>query len=782
MPKRGATGQRQPGTPGGEAEGNKQMPLQPIVAPTSQLPTPAQLPKRVKKEQPQTEAPRRPREPPAEPQPALKRPRQFEADLLSVPSPGRSAVAASPKATSGRSGNSSRRASTGGIAGTLSDVRNLLEAVQDVEGVKEIVQRFPECVLLGGIAARRELLAALLGSGEHGIAASAAALLVAPGMRQPIFLELRNAGEDAGTAIAGPEADLWLRNLSEAVQQGLGNRMKVEPLRLRLSTQGCSNLDVVDLPERSGQAVPLQVTQKIEEMRVRHIGSSANLLVCLEPGPPLDLCRRFDPQLVRTVLLGAAARSIDGAEALPPSELCGPAAARALEDRFAALCHERMPQWLAGLERLELRLSRSEQEAKEVELREAPEEVLRRARAAGLSFGRALQEIIGGAPGCSAGALALEEELLEFAAAAARGHCSAGPTLTADDAAESARELFASFNGVEGYAAYLKTAVRIPGAEEALNGGAAWRRLLAEVEVAMRLASPPQEELDRLLKAAVAAGGTGVHGHQRWEDVASKLMLSIAFVPLLRRVQYVTARVVWVLKHQKAAISEWMSTLSDGPAARFYSPLFAQHLSVLRASPIVRDLVFTAYDEAVATVGIQVLKNLSGTLLAASINPEIMLRPRTETSLEPQLISSMPAMGSGRGKEARRRVITEMQLRSGPSTGLPRELQDRVFDPREAKQALPLVEYRLRQAFSVLADILANQAVAFSDAAMASLCRREVDEAMTAIDFSPEQRVVLSERHVELSDVARQVQERLRIVRRATVVLRGVLTGGPVRG
>lgn len=37
--------------------------------------------------------------------------------------------------------------------------------------------------------------------------------------------------------------------------------------------------------------------------------------------------------------------------------------------------------------------------------------------------------------------------------------------------------------------------LRIPGSDVALNGGASWRRLLAEVEVAVRLAHPPEEHM-----------------------------------------------------------------------------------------------------------------------------------------------------------------------------------------------------------------------------------------------------------------------------------------------
>lgn len=688
--------------------------------------------------------------------------------MLASPAPGGSTSNLQQKPRKPKRGNGGE-----GIAWVLSEVRNQLESISDVEGVPELLERFPECVLLGGIAARRELVAALLG--QHGVAASAAALLVAPGMRQPVALELRCGSEDFGPA-QGPEAEGWLRSVAQAAAQALGQRLKVDTLRLRLSAMGCANLDVIDLPERQGQA---GMSPKIEEMRTKHAGSTSNLLVCLEPGPYLDLCKRFDPALKRTVLIGAA-NSAEGVEGeLPPQVDCGPAAAKALEDRFAQLCHERLPQWLRELERLEMRLSRSQREAREVEKRETREEVLRHARAAGISFGRALQHVVGGTPGCHAGALTLEEELNEFYAAASKGACGClegGKGLTPEEAKIAAEEVFANFDGPAGYAAYLRDEVKVPGADVQLNGGAAWQRLLAEIEVSMRLAHPPPEELQGLMLASIRAGGTGVHGHQRWEDVASKLMLSVSFEPLRRRVRYVAARVVWVLKHQKATVSEWMSMLSDGPSARLHSPLFGQHLDVLRTYPIVRELVFNAYDSAASKIGQQVLRNLEGTLVAACINPDIMLRPSTEPDLGEPKAPTSKSSGSSRSSnaETRKRVASEMRCRSGRSGGLPVQLRDRVFEPGEAARTVPFVEAKLRKAFSALATILANQAFAFADTSMSYLCHRHVDEAMSAIDFTEDQSRAVTQRHEELEAVAKQVEQRLQGVKRCIAALRGV--------
>lgn len=728
----------------------------------------AQPQKKVKKEPPQPGR-REKRNPPANESPPL-------ASAMLAPSPARAmAIVPEPKAKR-------RRRTMDGIAWALSEVRNQLENICDVEGVRDLLSRFPECVLLGGIAARRELMAGLLG--ETAVAQAASAVLVQPGMRQPIALELRCSNADLGHPQA-PEAESWLRGVQNATQQALGQRLKLESLRLRLSAAGCANLDVVDLPEKCSMLA--EPPLKIEEMRLKHMGSSCNLLVCLEQGPPLELCKRFDPQLVRTLLVGAAASSVcsGGDDSLPASILCGPDAATCLEERFSSLCRERAPQWLSSLERLEGRLMKSSKEARELAHKESTLELLSKARYAGFSFGRALQEVIQGTPGCNAGASTLEEELLDFAASAAMGHCGAGDFLLGQDAAAAAAAVFESFGGVEGYTTYLRNEVKIPGADVALNGGASWRRLLAEVEVAVRLAHPPQESLKNFAVAAICAGGTGMHGHQRWEDVSSKLMLTIAFEPLVLRLRYVTARVIWLLRQQKLAVSEWMSFLAEGPGARISSPLFTQHLTAMRSSPVVRDLVYGAFDDAVGAVGEQLMKNLMGTLTAACINPEIMLRPRTDPDLDLTVEKEQKDCemnGKEKGKEldplrkrreARQRVAQEMRKRSGPELcGLPAQLQDRIFDPKDVKSSAPLVVRKLHKAFGTLAGILATQAYAFADASLTSLSRREVDEAMNGIDFSPEQRRILEARHQELYDVAKEVDGRLESVKKCLSTLR----------
>merc|ERR1712137_68791 len=194
-------------------------------------------------------------------------------------------------------------------------------------------------------------------------------------------------------------------------------------------------------------------------------------------------------------------------------------------------------------------------------------------------------------------------------------------------------------------------------------------------------------------------------------------------------------------------------------------------LALLRANTFTRELVFGAFDQACSLVSEELLKNLEGTLLAGSMNPKVMLRPQTKTDLNPAAMSTTPKTQRSCG--SRHRVANEIKQRVGPSGDLPKDLRDRMFEAKEAAVALPYVELELRKAFHVLAGVLANQAFAFSDTTLCQLSRRQIDEAMSSMQFSPEQQEALSSRNEEMRAAVNKVGTRLEAIRRCKDALRG---------
>merc|ERR1719388_127394 len=155
----------------------------------------------------------------------------------------------------------------------------------------------------------------------------------------------------------------------------------------------------------------------------------------------------------------------------------------------------------------------------------------------------------------------------------------------------------------------------------------------------------------------------------------------------------------------------------------------------MRSSPLTRDLVFQAYDRACEAAAARLLQILESTLTAACLNASSVMRPNTKPSVT---------------NDARKRVIDELQRRTCGSGGLLPNMRDRTFQPKEAEKAMAAVEQELKRAFSKLSNILANQAVAFADTTLTTLCRRYMDEEMSCIRLDENQERAVGVRHAEL--------------------------------
>lgn len=427
-----------------------------------------------------------------------------------------------------------------------------------------------------------------------------------------------------------------------------------------------------------------------------------------------------------------------------------------LEERVAKITQNKMPRWIADMENLATYLGKSLAEYKSMARAESGMELLRRVRAAGLGFGGALQHVVSGTAGCGSTDMTLEEELMEFSAAMASTKCWAGSRVTGQEARVAAEELWSSFNGVERYTAYVRENLGMGSVDMPLNGGAAWHRLTKEIEIAMRLVHPSVKHVQELVIATVQAGGTGLRGNQDWDDIAAKLLLEIAYEPLRRRIHYVVARVSWALQQLKSSVVELMATAADMPASRMYSPLFPQHLDIVRSGPLARDLILGAFDEATSNVATKLLKHLEGTLNAMCFNPRIMRRPSTGPDCVKEILK--PCQPS----RARDRVKAEMALRRGSAhDGLLTSLQDLTFIPSEAEKVLPRVQKDLYRVFKVLANLLSDQTAMFADTSVLVFSNRQLDETMNAIQLSPEQWKVMDAREGELQTKVTKARNRL---------------------
>lgn len=391
------------------------------------------------------------------------------------------------------------------------------------------------------------------------------------------------------------------------------------------------------------------------------------------------------------------------------------------------------------------------------------EALLRTSREVGVSIVRALQHVAGGtlSEGSFCTTMTLDQELAKFADAAANGRCgfSGGEcSLSASEAADAAADVWRGFGGVQGYAVYLRESIDISGADSLLSGGASWQRLVAEVEVAARLAHLPPEASALLGRAALQFGGPSwTQSRQRLEDLAPQLMLGVAFAPLQSRARYVAARTAWALRQQQATAMGWLRSLSSDPACRNYSPLFLEHHRIIESSPSVQELVAMAMEEAVATVAGQLLRNLEATLTAGCCSPLLLLRPRT-VCVE-RVGENTVGTGSGadvsdgiaelRGQVADLATSKGVDPQETPCVGRPGEsLGDHRSEARRRVREewlrrdagsvakggdAAFLDAQLLHCFKVLRGALSSQVIAFAGSALLAFSRRHIDEALASL-------------------------------------------------
>eukprot|EP00929_Paragymnodinium_shiwhaense_P094385 TRINITY_DN5491_c0_g1_i1.p1 TRINITY_DN5491_c0_g1~~TRINITY_DN5491_c0_g1_i1.p1 ORF type:complete len:816 (-),score=250.87 TRINITY_DN5491_c0_g1_i1:332-2716(-) len=432
---------------------------------------------------------------------------------------------------------------------------------------------------------------------------------------------------------------------------------------------------------------------------------------------------------------------------------------------FRKLLQQHGQKIIGGLERVAQKVQSEKQAAESAAREAAPTHLLREARATASQCGRMCEQVMRLQVDSAAGqAWTLEEELTQFDSWLKSGcfglfeGLDSRPSFCADELADAAEDMWKGCGGLQSYATYLQDAVNILGADVQLDGGAAWQRLLVEVQVALELAHLRQEDVFMYQRSSVQMSGS-LLGLQK------KLLFAVSFVPLQRRVRYVVARVLWALTTLKMAATRLVTAEQFKQPYRGFASsayrCFGERSSFAasrsaESHPIVREIVSAAFDRAVAATGEKLLADLEAGLMAGCQSPEVLLRQGT---------------ASGHAT-----FLAKLSLKAEdrPSTG------DRVRDEICQRDSVQLAAAKcehgdstLGVAFQRLKSNLASQAVAFADSALQLFCRRGLDEA--AADSSLEDSIVKT---ADAGYAAKQVTasilaERQQAIQRCVTSLRG---------
>jgi len=275
-----------------------------------------------------------------------------------------------------------------------------------------------------------------------------------------------------------------------------------------------------------------------------------------------------------------------------------------------------------------------------------------------------------------------------------------------------------------------------------INGGAQFRRVMSEVEIFLRFSEIGVETKKR---DVIQARGVSMSS-LTWRDVVVKLLGSEAHLPLQRRVQYVGERLKWFFEIQKEVVIDFMSSLEGMPTANMFSPMFIKHVKLIKQNPMIKHLLFTAYDEAVDRQLKQFIFLFSNMLTSTFSNPWVNLKSATvdhASDVDDELGTKM-------------RIPEEIESRSGMEKILNGWLMNIPEDPLQIDEAVDKVQMLVLKMYGYIRSQVCDQVELFTESFFKLPMLRRLNEDMSNIKIDSQNQKKYMERREML---AQQVQD-----------------------
>mmetsp|Transcript_94729 Transcript_94729/g.203462 ORF Transcript_94729/g.203462 Transcript_94729/m.203462 type:complete len:730 (-) Transcript_94729:87-2276(-) len=285
------------------------------------------------------------------------------------------------------------------------------------------------------------------------------------------------------------------------------------------------------------------------------------------------------------------------------------------------------------------------------------------------------------------------------------------------------------FGSLEDYIEYLRSFICVPAFDVAINGGAQFRRLMFEVETFLRFSEIGIEtkKRDVLQSFGISMGSV------TWREVVVKLLNHDAHLPLQKRVAYVGERVKWFFEQQKEPIVQFMLLLKDSPDEKLYSVLYSKHAKMIEENQTIRKLVFDTYDNVVSRQLRQFVELFKSTLHATFSNPWVFLK-KTTAKLEDDDIDAeclLPSLD-----DTKARIPQEIQSRTGVERTVTKWLYDIPMEPHRIDEAVDQVQLLVLKVYSHIRSQVCDQVELFAESFFKLPLMRRLEEDMIKVELS----------------------------------------------
>lgn len=588
----------------------------------------------------------------------------------------------------------------------------------------------------------------------------------------------------------------------------LGETVSAEPIGVRIESAACVDMQIVDLPGFRDFALDQskqQLCDRIHDLVMQFMKDPRNVMLCVEQCgdaatmSTLAKCREIDPKFQRTILIrnkldkyysdlvsGNVDQWVDGYGDLPDTLVrfaltlpwwkdgtTAPKPLVELRDDFNAEDLKQMQQRglsarymqtigfmnfavfmekkiehmfadaitpvLDNLKDLKAKCVAKEQ-ALITEFEETdPMRILSTTRDCGTSFATALTHVMEGIPNLKTGRVTLERELRDFHEHHQKVGSDHFVMLPSDD-----------FCGLEDYVEYLCQEIQIGAWDAEVNGGAQFRRVMAEVEIFLRFSEIAVETKKR---DVIQARGVSMSS-LTWRDVVVKLLSNEAHLPLQRRVQYVGERIKWFFQMQKEAVLDFMGNLEGNPSANMYSGLYSKHVKLIRQNEMIKHLVFTTYDNACERQLRQFIELFENMLTSTFANPWVFLKGATVGGYGEGMDATLPSID-----DTKERIPREIQSRSGIETTLSKWLLDIPTDSHQIDEAVDKVQMLVLKTYSFIRSQVCDQVELFAESFFKLPMLRRLEEDMSKISLSDTDKSNYQARRLRLESDVGKVRE-----------------------
>jgi len=374
--------------------------------------------------------------------------------------------------------------------------------------------------------------------------------------------------------------------------------------------------------------------------------------------------------------------------------------------------------------------------------------LLNTVRQAALDFGDCLSHIMDGQLHLDVNCMNLEMELEEFQKyhEALNLDCTLLPS---DD-----------FGTLEDYLDVLRNDVQVPSMEVDINGGAQFRRLMFEVECFCRFSELSTETRK---KDVVQAHGVRV-GSTTWREVVVKLLNNEAHLPMRDRVSYVGYRLRWFFCQQKEVILEFMRRLKSSTDARHFSAMYPQTVDLLDNNEMIKQLVFDAYDKAVADRAKKFIDLFHITLASIFSNPWVFLKHGSAKIDESDFGDvTIPSF-----EDTKARIPKELDNRLGIDNILNRWIAEIPDEPSLVDEAVDRAQTLCIKTFTFIRAQISDHIELFAESFFKTKLLRHISDDMRAIQLAPSQEDAQQVKYDELAEDLKEAKMSREVVELCT--------------